>query len=70
MEFFDIESLRYKKVQNQLDNIWSFIRANNYDTSDFHELFVELERSIGKSDKAITDIKIEIAKRRKNNEKN
>ncbi|HAY3540733.1 AAA family ATPase [Elizabethkingia anophelis] len=69
-DFFDLEGLRYKKVQQQLNDIWDFIRANNYESAEFSELFAKLEKDLGKSDKALTDIRLEITKRNKLNEKN
>lgn len=68
-DFFDLEGLRYKKVQQQLNDIWDFIRANNYKSAEFSELFAKLEKDLGKSDKALTDIRLEITKRNKLNEK-
>jgi predicted ATP-binding protein involved in virulence len=69
-DFFDLEGLRYKKVQQQLNDAWDFIRANNYESQEFKKLFTVLEKDLGKSDKALTDIRLEIAKRNKLNEKN
>jgi ABC-type multidrug transport system ATPase subunit len=64
-DFFDLEGLRYKKVQQQLNDAWDFIRANNYNSVEFKELFALLEKDLGRSDKALTDIRLEIAKRNK-----
>ncbi|PZF73562.1 AAA family ATPase [Taibaiella soli] len=69
-DFFDLEGLRYKKVQHQLNDAWDFIRANNYKSDEFQTLFGELEKDLGKSDKALSDIRLEITKRIKLNEKN
>lgn len=69
-DFFGLEGLRYKKVQQQLNDIWDFIRVNNYESDEFKRQFAELERDLGKSDKALTDIRLEITKRNKFNEKN
>lgn len=70
IDFFDLEGLRYKKVQQQLNDAWDFIRANNYESQEFKRRFTLLEKDLGKSDKALIDIRLEIAKRNKLNEKN
>ncbi|REA63443.1 hypothetical protein DSL64_03060 [Dyadobacter luteus] len=69
-DFFDLEGLRYKKVQQQLNDIWDLIRSDNYESDKFKKSFSVLERDLGKSDKALTDIRLEIIKRAKLNEKN
>lgn len=69
-DFFDLEGLRYKKVQQELNDAWDFIRANNHESDEFIKLFDQLNTDLGKSDKALIDIRLEIAKRNKLNEKN
>lgn len=70
IDFFDVESLRYIKVQDKLNELWDLIKNGEFEENRFLETFSALEKDLGKSDKALTEIRIEIAKRKKQNEIN
>jgi predicted ATP-dependent endonuclease of OLD family len=70
IDFFDVESLRYKTAQDQIDKVWELIKSNKYKEAVFQTEFENLEKMIGKDDSEITSIKIELIRREKRNEKN
>jgi ABC-type cobalamin/Fe3+-siderophores transport system ATPase subunit len=70
IDFFDVESLRFQGVQEKLDQIWGLIKSGQSKSEEFGKLFNELEQELGKDDKALTEIKIELIKREKANAKN
>jgi predicted ATP-dependent endonuclease of OLD family len=70
IDFFDVESLRYKEAQDQIDKVWALIKTNQQKEVIFKTEFEKLESMIGKSDSEITTIKLELTRKEKRNEKN
>jgi len=67
-EVFDVENIRYKGVQKQINELWTFLKENKYKSDDFNEKFNLLKKQIGQDDNAITQINIEIIKRNAKNQ--
>ncbi len=67
-EVFDVENIRYKGVQKQINELWTFLKENKYKSDDFNKKFNSLKKQIGQDDNAITQINIEIIKRNAKNQ--
>lgn len=63
---FGLDSLRYQPVKEDIDALWEMIRQNEYNTKAFEEKFEALKNTIGRDDQEITQIKIEVLKRKRN----
>jgi len=70
LEVFGVEDLRYIEVEKLIDQIWFLIKEQKHDGDDFRQLFEELKTKLGKDDKAVTEVNIELLKRQGRNEKN
>lgn len=70
IDFFGVEGLRYKGVEDELNTLWELVKNNKYAETEFKELFEKLEKEIGKDDNELTNIKIEVIKKSKNNAAN
>jgi ABC-type multidrug transport system ATPase subunit len=70
IDFFGVDGLRYKKVQTDLDKLWELVKQNKYKSNKFLTLFSKLENELGKDDQDLTNIRIEIVKRKNHYEKN
>ena len=51
------------------DNLWKLIKNNQYKSDEFKTMFEKLEQEIGADDNDLTTIRLEIA-RKQRNEKN
>jgi len=69
IDFFGVDGLRYKEVEDDLNTLWEFVKNDKYTETEFKTLFQKLEKDIGKDDPELTSLKIEILKKGKNNEK-
>jgi AAA15 family ATPase/GTPase len=65
IEFFGVDGLRYKEVQLKLDALWDLVKVNKFDEPVFKIKFADLEKEIGKDDKDLTALKLEIIRRSK-----
>ena len=63
---FELESLRYPKVNEKITFLAKFIYSNEYTQKDFDLYLEALEKEIGKDDIAILKLKLEKLKRDKN----
>jgi len=68
LEVFDVEDLRYIKVEKLIDELWDLIKEKKHESQKFVKLFEDLKTKIGRDDKAITEINIELLKREGRNE--
>lgn len=70
VDFFDLKSLRFKKVDEEIRKLKDLVITEKYDTVEFKDRLKKLEEAIGSDDIELLTIKLEIAKRKKENEKN
>ncbi|CAM1368883.1 putative ATP-binding protein involved in virulence [Tenacibaculum litoreum] len=64
LEVFDVDDLRYKEVEMTISLLWQMIKDKKHNSVDFERLFNDLQDQIGKDDEAITQLKVELAKRK------
>jgi ABC-type cobalamin/Fe3+-siderophores transport system ATPase subunit len=65
IDAFGLSSLRSVEAQSEINQIWDLIKSEKTDNEEFKRKLEELEKSIGKDNRAITSIKIELLKRQK-----
>jgi predicted ATP-binding protein involved in virulence len=70
LEIMDIDSLRNYEIEQKLTLLKDIVSKNNYKSAEFKKLEKELEEMLGRNDKDLMLLRLEIAKRRKHNEKN
>lgn len=68
IDFFGVEGLRFKEVEDNINLLWDMINKNEYKSTEFLKIFDTLNKEIGKDDEDLVAMKIEIAK--KENAKN
>ncbi len=64
-DFFGITGLRYKPVEDKLNELGRLINEDQYESDDFLSRFAELEQMLGKDDLGLTRLKLEIARRKR-----
>jgi predicted ATP-binding protein involved in virulence len=69
IDFFGLKSLRNEAVTKVFEKLWQLIKNNNYKSDEFIKMFEQLEKEIGSDDDDLSTIRLEIARREKN-EKN
>lgn len=70
LEIMDIESLRNFEIDQKLSRFKELVISNEFDTEEFIHLEKELNELLGRNDKDLILLRLEIAKRKKLNEKN
>jgi energy-coupling factor transporter ATP-binding protein EcfA2 len=65
IDAFGLDSLRSTAPEVEINKIWDLIKSEQTDNEDFKRRLEQLEQSIGKDNRAITSIKIELLKRTK-----
>ena len=70
IDFFDLDGLRNIEVENRFKELMSLISENEYKNEKYTTLYNELEKLIGKDDLDLIALKMEIARKEKQNEKN
>jgi len=70
LDIFKVKGLRTPIIETKLTILKDLLFQNQMDTEDFNFLLNELENSIGKFDSDLAMIRLEILKRRKENEAN
>ena len=70
LDIFKVEGLRTPIIDTKISKLKELITENNFETSEFNLLLTELENTIGKFDSDLALIRLEILKRKKENEKN
>jgi predicted ATP-binding protein involved in virulence len=70
LEIMNLESLRIPGIDKKIDTLYELVHSNQYNTDKFRKLVNELESLLGKNDKDLMLMRLEIAKRNKMNEKN
>lgn len=69
IDFFGLKGLRNEPVMKAFEELWLLIKKNNYKSDEFKTMFEKLEKEIGADDIDLTTIRLEIA-RKERNEKN
>jgi predicted ATP-binding protein involved in virulence len=70
LEIMNIESLRIPGITEKIELLYELVHKNEYDTRKFLALQSEMEKLLGRNDKDLMLLRLEIAKRKKLNEKN
>lgn len=66
LDFFSVDGLRFKKIEEEFSKLKKLVLENQYDSDEFKTLYASLEKALGKSDIELLQIKLEVAKRKKN----
>ncbi len=69
IDFFDFDGLRNIDVENKFRELRLLISENKYKTDEYNKLFDEMVELIGKDDLDLITLKMEIARKEKQNEK-
>ncbi|TAE24754.1 MAG: hypothetical protein EAZ91_19985 [Cytophagales bacterium] len=64
-DFFGISGLRYKPVEEKLNELSRLINEGQHESDDFQKQFAELEQAIGKDDLGLARLTLEIARRKR-----
>jgi len=70
LEIMNLESLRIPGISEKIEILYDLVHNNKYSTSNFLKLQTELEELLGRNDKDLMLLRLEIAKQKKMNEKN
>ncbi len=70
IDFFELEGTRAKNVDDAINELQEKVMKNEYDTEGFKVAYAKLASEIGQTDQDLMTINLEIAKRKKNHEKN
>ena len=70
LEIMDLKSLRIPEIDKKIERLYDLLSNDDYESKEFTELQFELEELLGKNDKDLIMIRLEVAKRKKKNEKN
>jgi hypothetical protein len=70
LEIMNLESLRIPGITEKIELMHEFVHKNKYDTRKFLALQSEMEKLLGRNDKDLMLLRLEVAKRKKLNEKN
>ncbi|MFH0865316.1 MAG: AAA family ATPase, partial [Bacteroidota bacterium] len=70
IDFFGLDGVRNLKVEGLINKIRNMIVSNQFEKDDFKKEFEVLKEVLGNADKEIMAMTLEIAKRKKANEKN
>ncbi len=70
LEIMDLTSLRIPGVDKKIDRLYELVHNNQYGSDEFIELQSGLENLLGRNDKDLMLMRLEIAKRKKMDEKN
>ena len=65
LDFFSVDGLRFKKIEQDITKLKKLVLENNYNSEEFIDLYKKLEKEVGKSDVELLQIKLEVAKRMK-----
>ena len=70
LEIMNLKSLRIPGIDEKIETLHELVHNNRYNTDRFVKLMAEMEGLLGKNDKDLMLLRLEIAKRNKINEKN
>ncbi len=70
LEIMNLESLRIPGINEKIELLFDFVHKNQYNSNKFLNLQNELEELLGRNDKDLMMLRLEIARRKKENEKN
>lgn len=70
LEIMNLESLRIPGISEKIELLYELVHKNKYDTHKFLTLQSEMEKLLGRNDKDLMLLRLEVAKRKKMNEKN
>lgn len=70
LEIMNLESLRIPGITEKIELLYELVHKNKYDTRKFLALQSEMEKLLGRNDKDLMLLRLEVAKRKKLNEKN
>lgn len=69
IDYFGLKGLRYKEIDEKIQNLKKLLKTQNYDKNQFNNLLEELENQIGRDDIDLLSIKLEKIRMEKANEK-
>lgn len=70
LEIMNLESLRIPGITEKIELLYDLVHKNKHDTRKFLALQSEMEKLLGRNDKDLMLLRLEVAKRKKLNEKN
>ncbi len=70
LEIMNLTSLRIPRIDKKIETLYELIHSNQYNSGKFLKLQNELEGLLGRNDKDLMLMRLEIAKLKKMNEKN
>jgi predicted ATP-binding protein involved in virulence len=70
LEIMNLESLRIPGITEKIELLYELVHKNKFDTRKFLALQSEMEKLLGRNDKDLMLLRLEVAKRKKLNEKN
>ena len=70
LDIMNIESLRIPGIDEKIETLYELVHKNQFNSAKFKKLQAELEELLGRNDKDLLLLRLEIAKRNKMNEKN
>lgn len=70
LEIMNLESLRIPGISEKIELLYEMVHKNKFDTDKFLALQSEMEKLLGRNDKDLMLLRLEVAKRKKLNEKN
>lgn len=70
LEIMNLESLRIPGIDKKIESLYELVHSNQYNSDKFIKLQSEMENLLGRNDKDLMLMRLEIAKRNKMNEKN
>jgi len=70
LDIMNLESLRIPGVNEKIETLYELVHNNQYNSERFKKLQAEMEELLGRNDKDLMLLRLEIAKRNKMNEKN
>lgn len=70
LDIMNLESLRIPGIDEKIETLFELVHNNQYNLDRFKNLQAEMEELLGRNDKDLMLLRLEIAKRKKMNEKN
>lgn len=70
LEIFKVNGLRTPAIENKMSELRELVHSDQYDSQKYKNLMQELENILGYSDSDLSLTRLEIARRRKEDEKN
>lgn len=69
LDVMDLESLRVPIVAENIEHLYDLLGADKYNSAEYKKLYLEMENLLGKGDRDLMLMRLELAKKKKLNEK-